>query len=366
MAPFTRSSKSMGPIDPGDEFFDNESQDHDVEMIDSQEEARDAAVVDGNKARGDPIENTRVDRLVIAIDFGTTFSSVAYAIIPKGTVANEINIREVRCIGNYPGYEPPLGMPDVRQDVPTELWYDDRAYDLRNCGINNSPTNGAQMMGALDNNDSSSGEENSDSEQSQFEEDRELTISGSRPPATHNEVHATQYWGFGVQQKLSMVDIPRDEARPLTRFKLSLTNFQPSLDTNKLTDDIRTDINVILKRLLEKKIIKSKSDIFADFLAHLLTHTKDQLLLEGILQPDMVVQFVLCVPAKWPMNACRIMQTALEQAVKAAGLGEQADSGVHNLFMISEPEAAAECIFAEENRENYILVSKIQSLTRKD
>jgi hypothetical protein len=337
----------MGPIDPGDDFFDSESLGGDVEMTDLQEEQT-VTSVEGSTERGDPIENTREDRLVIAIDFGTTFSSVAYAIVPRGTDASEINIRDVQCIGNYPGYEPPPGMPDVRQDVPTELWYDDRTL--------NHNLAGAHMMGAMETTDSSSGDDSSDSEQSQFEEDAELTLSAFKPTMKRNQVHVAQHWGFGVQQRLGMIDTTRDDARPLTRFKLSL-------DTTELTEDIRTDLNLILKSLIKKKIIRSKSDIYADFLTHLLSHTKDELLLKGILQSNMVVQFVLCVPAKWPMNACRIMQTALEQAVKAVQLNERAEFGVHNLFMISEPEAAAECIFAEEHRDNYILVGKIQVIT---
>jgi hypothetical protein len=337
----------MGPIDPGDDFLYSESLGSDVEMFDLQEEEA-VTSVESSTVRGDPIENTQVDRLVISIDFGTTFSSVAYAIVPRGTDASEINIRDVQCIGNYPGYEPPPGMPDVRQDVPTELWYD---YTALNHNLAS-----AHMMGAMETTDSSSGDDSSDSERSQFEEDAELAFDGFKPTTKHNQVHVTQHWGFGVQQRLGMIDMTRDDARPLTRFKLGL-------DTTELTEDIRTDLNLILQTLVKKKIIRSKSDIYADFLTHLLSHTKDELLLQNILQSNMVVQFVLCVPAKWPMNACRIMQTALEQAVKAVQLSERAEFGVHNLFMISEPEAAAECIFAEEHRDNYILVGNVQVIT---
>ncbi|KAH7083967.1 hypothetical protein FB567DRAFT_581428 [Paraphoma chrysanthemicola] len=346
MAPFTRSYNSMGPIDPGDDFLGSDSSIDDVEMVDSHEEEG-AISSESSTASSDPIDDTRNDRLIISIDFGTTFSSVAYAVVQNGQVASEVSIRDVRCIGNYPGYEPPSGMTDIREDVPTELWYDDTASELDRYNMNHD-TNGSQRMSALETTDSSSEEDNSDSEQSQFEEDEELNNSGPQHGATRTQTHVTQHWGFEVQQRLIMVDISRDEARPLTRFKLDLNKAA-------LNEEMRDERKVIFRSLIRKKIIKSTNDVYADFLTHLLSHTKDQLLLQNVLQQDMVVQFVLCVPAEWPNNACRIMQYALEQAVKAVGLGEKADAGVHNLFMISEPEAAAECIFAEEYRDNYIL-----------
>ncbi|KAF2181387.1 Hsp70 family protein-like protein [Zopfia rhizophila CBS 207.26] len=293
----------------------------------------------------DPVSIVKEDRIVIAIDFGTTFSSVAYTVLPKDVPPEKINIRSVKCIGNYPGYEPPPGVPDVRQDVPTELWYDDgRLWTRRD-----RPTNRAdddQHPDGENEESSSSDDDLSESEQSQFEDDGGLEANAATQHRNARTIPATQYWGFGVQQKLSMTDIPRDEARPLTRFKLNL-------DRKKETDDVRTDLRTILKALSKKKIIKSDTDIYAHYLTHLLKHTKEQLLLSNELYQDMLVQFVLCVPAKWPMNACRIMQTALEEAVKEAGLSEQANRSVHNMFMISEPEAAAECILAEARSELY-------------
>ena len=62
-------------------------------------------------------------RMVIAIDFGTSFTSVAYTVIPRGVLPEDVDISQVKCIGNYPGYEPTPGIQDSREDVPTELWY---------------------------------------------------------------------------------------------------------------------------------------------------------------------------------------------------------------------------------------------------
>ncbi|KAF3049353.1 hypothetical protein E8E11_004565 [Didymella keratinophila] len=99
--------------------------------------------------------------------------------------------------------------------------------------------------------------------------------------------------------------------------------------------------------LRNKGIIHKDTDIYEHFLEDLLDHTKTQLQQSNELHPKKLLQFVLCVPAKWPVSACRVMQEALEKAVKVVGLSENAQEDVCNLFMISEPEAAAECILAE-------------------
>jgi len=345
MSPFTRSSRAIyDHFDPGSEPpFDEDPQDPDIEMttIDEQKDE------EGDVMEHDPVSNVNEDRIIIAIDFGTTFSSVAYTVLPKGLSPEGIDIRKVKCIGNYPGYEPPDGIPDVRQDVPTELWYDDGHLRTQRDRF----TNGADDDQHPSENEESSSSDDSASEggQSQFEDDGGSEVNATTQHKSARTVPATQYWGFSVQQKLSMMDIPRNEARPLTRFKLNL-------EQKKETEDLRTDLKTILKALRSKKIINSDTDIYTHYLTHLLKHTKEQLLFSNELHQDMVAQFVLCVPAKWPMNACRIMQTALEEAVKEAGLGEQANRSVYNMFMISEPEAAAECIFAEARSELYVCI----------
>lgn len=186
----------------------------------------------------------------------------------------------------------------------------------------------------------SSSDELSDTEQSHFEED----IRREAPASTEfyrGYVGTTrQYWCFNVHKHLNTTNVSRDYARPLTRFKLNL-------DNRAETDGVRTDLRIILNTLAKQEVIKSPTDIYTDYLSHLLRHTKNQL--QGELREDVIIPFVLCVPAKLQMNACRIMQSALEQAVKAAKLTEGADGSVRDLFMISEPEAAAECVLAEAN-----------------
>lgn len=344
------SGTAFARFDPGPEpAFEPDTHGDDVEMTIED---------DGNRAdESDVMEYDLVskmdeDRLIIAIDFGTTFSSVAYTVLPKGVPPERMNVGRVRCIGNYPGYEPPLGVQHIRQDVPTELWYDDSRIKPQRDRYFRRPNEDRRSV-SEDEESSSSNDDISEGEQSQFEEDNGLEAIESNRVTNAQKAPATQYWGFGVQQKLSMTDIPRDEARPLTRFKLNL-------DQTQETEDLRAETRTILKTLMKKRIINSTADIYSDYLSHLLKHTKEQLLASKELHQNMLIQFVLCVPAKWPMNACRIMQTALEQAVKEVGFNEQANSSVHDMFMISEPEAAAECILAEAKSEVYVSSAVLQ------
>jgi hypothetical protein len=343
MAPSTRSARTIyGHIDPGPQPpFDDEPPDTDVEMTFDEEPQQ---ISEGNIWEHDIVTNIKEDRIIIAVDFGTTFSSVAYALIPKGVPPNRVDLGRVRCIGNYPGYEPPPGLRDFRQDVPTEMWYD---HGQCEGGMDDDRQSGS------DNDESSSSDEDScENNLSEFEDNGGRDRFDDPKLMNTRNTPATQYWGYGVQQKLNSTNIPRDDARPLTRFKLNL-------DPKKETDDECTDIKTILKALKRNKIIKNDMDVYTHYLTHLLKHTQEQLLISNELHPDMLIQFVLCVPAKWPVSGCRTMQLAFEQAVKVVGLGERADRSVHNMFMISEPEAAAECILAEARTEIFVSILNV-------
>ncbi|KAF2124677.1 hypothetical protein P153DRAFT_325969 [Dothidotthia symphoricarpi CBS 119687] len=344
MPPATRSSKIIfSQIDPGPEpSYEDVTQDTDVEMTIEEEGEN---INEDYEMEHDPVSNIQEDRMIIAIDFGTTFSSVAYTVVPKGTPPERVDIRQVRCIGNYPGYEPPPGVLDFRQDVPTELWYDDGQVESRRQRFSNGVDRAGNPESEIEESSSSDDDDAEDGQsQSPFDDDGGLEARANIRHRDFRRTPATQYWGYGVQHKLSTMNIPRDEARPLTRFKLNLGH-------GIETDDVRTDIRTALKALKRKGIIQNDTDIYTHYLTHLLRHTKEQLLSSNELQQDMLIQFVLCVPAKWPVSACRTMQAALEGAVMDVGLSERDGHTVRNLFMISEPEAAAECILAEARSE---------------
>lgn len=294
----------------------------------------------------DPVSHLHEDRIIIAIDFGTTFSSVAYVVLPKGKTPDSIDEREVESIGNYPSYEPTSEGGVVRHDVPTELWYDDGSCEAQ-IQYQFQDMDEIHQLDSGYENSCSSEEDCAERVKPQLEISKGTRAKSLTKKGSTERAPATQYWGFGVQEKLDMANIPRDEARPLARFKLNL-------DQNPDTEEIRGDLRILLRSLMRRKIINSAADIYTDYLTHLLKHTKQQLLRSSQLHPSMLVQFVLCVPAKWPVKACRIMQSALEQAVQEVEFSERDKASSRNLFMISEPEAAAEYTLAEARSTIYV------------
>lgn len=359
-ATMTQKYNSMfQPIDPGTPPPWNEvasNSDTEMTMDDAQGMTESETVMtdsqdleqpreDDDSMKRDVVSNVNENRIIIAIDFGTTFSSVAYTTLPKGTQPEHIGWRRIKCIGNYPGYQPiPGGPMDFRHDVPSELWYDDgtqqdRSRDSANSNfpISENPENETGNVSSSDDDDSSS-------ERPQSEEDDGLELCVRNRGKTPRLRLTTQHWGYDVQRKLNAGNIHRDDAKPLARFKLPL-------DPNEHTKDVCAEVRVTVESLIKRKIIADETDIYSDYLMHLLEHTKNQLLASEELCQHMLMQFVLCVPAKWPIRGCRTMQLALESAIARTSMDEFAIDGEHDTFMISEPEAAAECILAEANSE---------------
>lgn len=325
-----------GPVDPGP-VFDESDADGDIEMTTVEEEI--------HQMNNSTNSLNTTDTLIIALDFGTTFSSVAYTRVEKGMRPEDLQIDSIRCIENYSDYLPPPGMWEPRQDVPTELWYDTNAQQIQN----------SQSLGSSQVEPDSShpneydvhNDEDSSSTYDSMDEAGIDELEGEGQDETKRESKA-QYWGFGVQRQLKRMDIPKEDARRISRFKLLL-------DQNIATKDVREGLAPILKSLRNKGIIRTDTDIFTDYFTHLLQHTKAELRKSGYLEDGIPIEFVLCVPAKWSSKGCRVMQTSMRRAVEESGLGNEAENGVCNLFILSEPEAAAACVLAEQH--NALLVS---------
>jgi hypothetical protein len=76
-------------------------------------------------------------------------------------------------------------------------------------------------------------------------------------------------------------------------------------------------------------------------------HAKIQLRREHGISEAAPIEHVLTVPAIWSAEACRKMQKAMATAIKQANFGT-----VENLFLVSEPEAAATYVLSQYNAVN--------------
>lgn len=303
------------------------------------------AVIYDRSADGDVemVDDER-SRLIIALDFGTTFSSVAYARVSEAARGTTLGIMNVKCIANYPddrSRNQTTFSRESREDVPTELWYTPKALKLRG-----RPSKVSKEPAPAESENEQSEEVDSSTDSSSLTSEGDDGLENGQEPSEEDngrQEPESLFWGFGVQRQLGNMDIQKDDSRRLSRFKLMLDK------QNTLTTHIWTELGKILKKLKKMKLIKEDEDIIGDYLTQLFKHTKEQLQDTEDLDSRTPIEFVLCVPAVWPSKACRIMQTAMATAIQRSGLGSLEGGNISNLFIISEPEAAAACVLAENN-----------------
>jgi hypothetical protein len=319
---------SYRAYDPPQDILDDDGPDQDVEMDDM-----------AHRGPGEVPEQS--ERLIVAVDFGTTFSSVAYATVTSNRRKELITLKDVKCITNYPddlqatASDPIYGPSKAREDVPTELWYSDVTLD--------DPDQGIDEEEHYEDGNSASETNSSSGESSQLHEEG-TEMEGVQNISMH-EMRGSMhmFWGFGVQDELGKIDQPKDGAGRLSRFKLML---EPKRDETK---DVRETLKPTMKRLKMKGVVSGIVEVITDYLEQLLRHTKSELERIGLYRYGMDLEFVLCVPAVWPYKAVLDMQTAMTDAVKRCEFGTVADGVLDNLFIVSEPEAAAMCVLAEQN-----------------
>ncbi|KAF5704611.1 Hsp70 chaperone protein [Fusarium mundagurra] len=259
--------------------------------------------------RGDPFPK----RLIIAVDFGTTYSAVSYVYVPQGCPSDSVDSRSIRSIGNYPenynyGYNDPMGM-----EVPTEVIYPLDRHFRDHFNLDNPEEH-------LENGD--------DDEVPVPDEDGDISMI--------SDVSEEFRWGYRVHEVWNRPSTHSNTTnQPLSRFKLLL-------DNSEMTETVRRDVRQTINTLKRRNIIQGPLHVIADFLTYLLEHTRSQLRRQGF-DDSYEKEMILCVPAIWTQKACRDMQACLAVAMKRANFtrADLQNKSVDNLFIVSEPEAAA-------------------------
>lgn len=272
-------------------------------------------------------ENPQHKRFILAVDFGTTYSSIAYVALDADDVRSRLDQDHVQVIDGYPD-EPGQKEMDRRPEVPTELWYPkqgvqahvplgplQRNLDLGDDGQSDSGQSHSSLQGVSSENLSE--EELCEVDSPKFRENR-------------------FFWGYEVHTQLGTPDLHGDDTRPLTRFKLMLDD-----ERSEPTKKVRTCLESICRLLKRNKVIENKHDLISDYLTKLFEFARKKLECDEYFCKSCQIEFVLCVPAGWSSKACRIMQAAMAKAIKASGFGRLKNGIVDNLFIVSEPDAAA-------------------------
>ncbi|KAI3326025.1 hypothetical protein HD806DRAFT_430483 [Xylariaceae sp. AK1471] len=279
----------------------------------------------------DGVNNQPSDRLIIAVDFGTTYSCVSYVALEKHEVPQYLARNRIHSIHNFPNDWNTNPADPMKRQVPTEVIYPlDRSFrDREDLDIveEREVDIGIQADALGSNYVMNPNRDDEDSDMDDFMSDDSTLFR----------------WGYGVHEAWALPATHSDPTnKPLSRFKLLL-------DDSPTTQIVRDDLEDTLRSLKRRKIIKKPLQVIADFLTCLLRHTKSELEEKGY-DNSWKVEIVLCVPAIWSSKACRDMQTAMAIAMKKARF-EGADiqnNSIENLFIVSEPEAAAAYVLAME------------------
>jgi len=256
-------------------------------------------------------------------------------------------------------------MYGLRKQVPTESWYSSipriRIPLQDQLGLDNIDSESS---------DSSSDEEDMISDASRPEApfmphpetlDRE---SGTYKLGGCNCAESTEYiWGYDVFNERYLEVTNRDAHTRIERCKSMLVR-------SKYTQGDRDVLRASLNHLLELKVIRKYGklhvpiprdiqDVISDFLTPVLAHTGQQLIQFAGLTEQCPVSFVITVPVIWSPHSSRVFQYAMEDAIRHSGFGDLRDGQIDNLYITTEPEAAATYLLATANN---LLVSYPSSI----
>lgn len=286
---------------------------------------------------------------IVSIDYGTTFSCVSYIALRDPSPKSLVDPDQIDCIDEYTDTLP-WDSYESKKEVPTESWYPRRLN--RNKIIAPESTDGAASLIT----DDASGTSQSDSPTEEGALDSSVIDHGFDPmdEGPDDDDAKEFYWGYGVQKQLQNPDSRCDPDLRVIRPKLML-------DTSEHTADIREGLGETFERLKSLKLIRQDTDVIADFLQRLLQQTRERFVNTYRFDNTSSVEFVLCVPVTWERKACRAMQAAMIMAIENSGFTNLASGSIENLFIISEPEAAAAYVLAGNNDINVSIVPILQS-----
>jgi len=279
-------------------------------------------------------------RLIVAVDFGTTYSAVAYVALAEGEDTAYLDPSRIRTVQNYPDDATFGNLDDqMRGEVPTEVIYPlDRHF--RENRREADDTVGEDAEYEFD-------------ESLPFESEQTADLGSRLAVFGHPggqdadqmsiDEENTFRWGYAAHEAWGRSSTHAGpSSKALSRFKLLL-------DGSPRTEAIRADLGRALTQLKNKKVIQKPLDVIVDFLHSLLRHARSEIESAGF-DDSYKTEMVMCVPAIWTQKACRDMQGALAKAMELAGFpGVDTNHGhIDNLFIVSEPEAAAAFVLTSE------------------
>jgi hypothetical protein len=281
-------------------------------------------------------------RVVIGIDYGTTFTSASYYVGSVKEQNPDVTRSDIKSIRNWPE-DPTNGLAE---QVPTETWYslapmerqpvqdqfDDEVKVDRQDEAAQAPINANSWHG------DAGGREPRDFEMDGLDTD-----------------DSTEFlWGYQVPYQMYSANTTRDKMRHIEKAKLMLVD---APYTREGRNSLRRKVNQLIAKGLIRKYGKKKQDdardirdVITDFLVKVLDHIRDQLVTFEGFTDEWTVEFVITEPTAWTKKSSRVMQACMEAATRATGFGALGNGSVHTLFIIPEPEAAATYMLGQANQ----------------
>lgn len=257
----------------------------------------------------------------IAIDFGTTCSSVAYLDThdsPEPHPSRIVGPNEIKLVTGFPDSAENRNdwQDQKRVSVPSQCWY--------------GPKTKATLK-----------------RKRRLSDSDKRSRGGDRLIQSFllNESKRTYQWGYGVQDQINNHDPQKTQGVYVENSKLYL-------DNSKETEELRSILRSRIKSLRDMRAIKNNLEPITGYLTQLLKYTRKYLEKEANFNENCQVEFVVCVPAAWNAQATMRMQRIVETAIRRSAFLKRNSPSERNLFMISEPEAASICVL-ESNRSRF-------------
>lgn len=274
---------------------------------------------------------TAEDCLLVAIDYGTTFTSVSFFKFSKEDKDKVVYPADVSTISNWPDDHPNAHS----LQLPSELYYSSAPVTRR---LDTGTLEPAPLVDISDSESESDPdfEAKSDSDPDfEAESGSDLDSEAPRIDSSHlsmtSRVHLRDstgnssrtngkqsedtWWGFQCPSQLTE-HTSRDPMGHIQRAKLGL------LET-EYTREGRKQLAPVVEGLVNKGTVRayggSKSnvqDLVADFLTPVLRHTKEQLTELGVYTTETEVHYAVTVPVLYPQQSRVVYQWALEEAVR--------------------------------------------------
>ena len=201
---------------------DTESGD-DTEMEEAPAEA-------AAETSGEPAEDVDGASLIIAIDFGTTFSSVAFRVTDNRDRQGILYGDNIDCVGKFP--EDPAAS-EGRKEVPSESWYRGKPHDDNDEDLSHGNNEMSSSFGQI-NSVGTGGLTDTIWDWSTENDDEDIRVDTDR-----------YVWGYGVQHNLKTPILDFDRKFKIARSKLLLGG-------SAATPEDRAKLNASTKALRRK------------------------------------------------------------------------------------------------------------------